>query len=156
MLLECCTQYISKFGKLSNGHRAGNGQFSLQSQRRAMLKNVQTTKQLHLFHMLSKGYVQDSSAVHELRTSGCTSWVQKRQRQQRSNCKHSTDHRKSRGIPAKHLPLFHWLHFDCVDHNKLLKILRDGNDRSPYLPPEKSVCESRGNSQNLPWNNGLV
>ena len=43
MLWKCCTQYASKFRELSNGHRAGKGQFSLQSQRRAMLKNVQTT-----------------------------------------------------------------------------------------------------------------
>ena len=27
--------------------------------------------------------------------------------------------------------------FHCVDHNKLWKILRDGNIRSPYLPPEE-------------------
>ena len=33
--------------------------------------------------------------------------------------------------------------FDSVDHNKLWKILRDGNTRPPYLPPEKSVCRSR-------------
>ena len=32
----CCTQYASKFGKLSSGHRTGKGQFSFQSQR--MLK----------------------------------------------------------------------------------------------------------------------
>ena len=36
--------------------------------------------------------------------------------------------------------------FDCVDHNKLWKILRDGNTRPPDLPPEKSVCRSRSNS----------
>ena len=29
--------------------------------------------------------------------------------------------------------------FDCVNHNKLRKILRDGNTRSSYLSPEKSV-----------------
>ena len=33
--------------------------------------------------------------------------------------------------------------FDCVDHNKLWKILRDGNTRPPYLPPEKPICRSR-------------
>ena len=33
--------------------------------------------------------------------------------------------------------------FDYVDHNKLWKILRDGNTRTPDLPPEKSVCRSR-------------
>ena len=26
--VKCCTQYASKFGKLSNRHRAGEGQFS--------------------------------------------------------------------------------------------------------------------------------
>ena len=36
--------------------------------------------------------------------------------------------------------------FDCMDHNRLWKILRDGNTRPPYLPPEKSVCRSRSNS----------
>ena len=36
--------------------------------------------------------------------------------------------------------------FDCVNHNKLWKILRDGNTRPPDLLPEKSVCRSRSNS----------
>ena len=36
--------------------------------------------------------------------------------------------------------------FDCVDHNKLWKILRDANTRPPNLPPKKSVCRSRSNS----------
>ena len=54
MLLECCTQYVSKFGKLSSGHRTGKGQFSFQSQRKAMPKNAQTTIQLHSLHILAK------------------------------------------------------------------------------------------------------
>ena len=48
------TQYASKFGKLSSGHRTGKGQFSFQSQREAMPKNAQTTTQLHSSHMLVK------------------------------------------------------------------------------------------------------
>ena len=36
MLWKCCTQYASKLGKLSSGHRTGKGQFSFQSQRKAM------------------------------------------------------------------------------------------------------------------------
>ena len=36
--------------------------------------------------------------------------------------------------------------FDCVDHNKLWKILRDANTRPPDLPVEKSVCRSGSNS----------
>ena len=49
-----CTQYASKFGKLSSGHRTGKGQFSFQSQRKAMPKNTQTTAQLHSSHTLVK------------------------------------------------------------------------------------------------------
>ena len=45
MLWKCCTQYVSKFGKLSSGHRTGKGQFSFQSQRKAMPKKAQTTTQ---------------------------------------------------------------------------------------------------------------
>ena len=52
--VKCCTHYASKCGKLSSGHRTGKGQFSFQSQRKAMPKNAQTTTQLHLSHMLVK------------------------------------------------------------------------------------------------------
>ena len=38
MLWKCRTQYASKFGKLSSGHRTGKGSFSSQSQRKAMSK----------------------------------------------------------------------------------------------------------------------
>ena len=57
MLLRCCTQYVRKFGKLSSGHRTGKGQFSFQSQRKAMPKNAQTTSQLHSFPMLDSGRI---------------------------------------------------------------------------------------------------
>ena len=54
MLWKCCTQYASKFGKLSNGHRTGKGQFSFHFQRKSIPKNAQTTAQLHSSHMLVK------------------------------------------------------------------------------------------------------
>ena len=54
MLWKCCTQHASKFGKLSSGHRTGKGQFSFQSQRKAMPKNAQTATQLHSSHTLVK------------------------------------------------------------------------------------------------------
>ena len=40
--------------KLSSGHRTGKGQFSFQSQRKAMQKNVQTTGQLLSSHTVVK------------------------------------------------------------------------------------------------------
>ena len=36
--------------------------------------------------------------------------------------------------------------FDCVDHNKFWKILKEIGTRPPDLPLEKSVCRSGSNS----------
>ena len=47
-------------------------------------------------------------------------------------------------------PLNVWIKTNCVNSS------RDGSTRLPYLPPEKTVCWPRSNSQNWTWNNGLV
>ena len=52
--VKCYTQYASKFGKLSSGHKTGKGQFSFQSPRKAMPRNVQTTTKLHSSPILAK------------------------------------------------------------------------------------------------------
>ena len=52
MLSKCCTQYVSKSGRLSSGHRTGRDQFSSQFPRRAVLKIVQIVRQLHSSPML--------------------------------------------------------------------------------------------------------
>ena len=49
------------------------------------------------------------------------------QRNKRSNCKHPLDHWKSKRVPEN---IYFWFidyakAFDCVDHNKLWKILKD-------------------------------
>ena len=49
-----------KFRKLSSCHRTGQGQFSFQSQRKAMLKNIKTITQLHSFHMLARSCSKSS------------------------------------------------------------------------------------------------
>ena len=47
--------------------------------------------------------------------------------------------------------------FDCVDHNKLWKVLQEmGVLDHLTCPLEKSVCRSRSNSQNWTQNNRLV
>ena len=48
--VKYCTQYSSKFGKLSSGHRTGKGELSFQSQRKVMPNSAQTTTQLHISH----------------------------------------------------------------------------------------------------------
>ena len=55
MLWKCCTQYASKSGKLSSGHRTGKVSF-IPIPWKAMLKNVQTTAQLHSCHMPARLY----------------------------------------------------------------------------------------------------
>ena len=59
----------------------------------------------HLTHQQTN--VQNSpsqaSTMCELRTSRCSIWIQKRQRNQRSNCQHLLDHRKSKRVPEKYL-----------------------------------------------------
>ena len=151
MLWKCCTQYASIFEKLSSGHRTGKGQFSFQSQRKAMPKNVQTTAQLHSSHMLAKLMLNILQAR-----------LQQYVNQERPDVQ--AGFRKGRGTWDQ-IASICWIiekasefqkniyfcfidyinAFDCVDHNKLWKILRDGNTRPPYLAPEKTVCRSRSN-----------
>ena len=52
--LKVMHSICQQFGKLSSGHRTGKGQFLFQSQRKVLLKNAQTTTQLHSSHTLVK------------------------------------------------------------------------------------------------------
>ena len=115
----------------------------------------------HLTHQQSNGQNSPSQAstVCELRTSRCSSWFQKRQRNQRLNCQHLLDHRKKKKKNSRKTctsALLTTLKLLTVWIITKYGILRDGNSRPPYLPPEKFVCRSRSNSQNWTWKNGLV
>jgi len=46
----------------------------------------------------------EASTVRKPRISTCSSWMN-----QRSNCQHLLDHRKSNRVPEKHLLLLYWL-----------------------------------------------
>ena len=54
ILKDDAVKVLNSFGKLSSGHRTGKSQFSFNSQRKAMPKNVQTTTQLYSSHMVTK------------------------------------------------------------------------------------------------------
>ena len=116
--------------KLSGGHRTEKGQFSFQSQRKAMPKNAQTTTQLPLISHTSKVMLKILQA----------------RLQQYVNCELpdiQAGFRKGKG--TKHqIASIHWIiekakefqkniyfcfidyakAFDCVDHNKLWKVLK--------------------------------
>ena len=108
-----------------------------------MPKNVQTTIQLHSSptqQSNSQNSPGEASTACELRTSRCSSWIQKRQRNQRSNSQYLLDHRKRQESSIKKKIYFCFIDyskaFDCVDHNKMWKILQDMGipDHFTYLP----------------------
>ena len=149
MLWKCCTQYVSKFGKFSNGHRTGQGQFSFQSQRKAMPKNVQITAPLLSSHT--------SKVMLKILQSRLQQYVSHKL----SNVQ--AGFRKGRGTRDQ-IANIHWIiekarkfqkniyfmdyakTFDCVDHNELWKILQEMGTKPSYLPSVKPVCRSRSNS----------
>ena len=131
MLLKCCAHYASKFGKFNSGHRTGKGLFSFQSQRRAMPKTTNYHMTAFISHALSSKVMfkilqARLQQLCDLRNSRCTSWVLKRQRNQRSNCQHLLYHAESQGIQKNIYFCFidQVKTFDCMDHNKLWKILK--------------------------------
>ena len=160
MLLKCCTLYASKVAKLSSGHRTKTGRFSFQYQRKAMPKSVETTTRLHSFHILesnAQNSPSQASIVCEPRTSRCSNWMQKMQRNQRSRADILWIIEQAREFQKNMYfcfitvlkPVTLWITTNW-------KILRDGNASPHDLPPEKPVCRSRSNTQNLTWNDGLV
>ena len=151
MLWKCCTQYASKFGKLSSGHRTGKGQFSFQSQRKAMPKDAQTTSQWHSSHMLIKSCSKFSKPGFNSR------WTMNSQmfkldlekaeepqiklspsdgssKKQESSRKTSTS-----ALLTSPKPLTVWI--ATVENSE-----RDGNTRPSDLPLEKPICSSGSNS----------
>ena len=151
-LWKCCNQYASYSGKLSSGHRTAIGQFSLQSQRKAMPRNVQTTSQLQLSHMLAKQCSKVSkSGFNSMWTVNFKMFELDLEKAEESEIKVPTSAwviKKAR-VPEKHLLLLYWLHQSlwlCRSQQIVENSLRDGNIRPPDLPPEKSVCRSRTNS----------
>ena len=69
----------------------------------------------------------EASTICEPRTSRCSSQIQKRQRNQRQNCQHPLAHKKAREFHKNIYICFidYAKAFDCVDHNKLLKMLEE-------------------------------
>ena len=85
----------------------------------------------HLIHQQSNAQNSPSQAstVHELRTSRCSSWILKRQRNQRSYCQHPLNLKKKKKLRAPEKIYFCFIDyakaFDRVDHNKLWTILQE-------------------------------
>ena len=152
MLWKCCTQYASKFGKLSSGHRTEKGQFSSQFQRKAMPKNAQTTGQLHWSHTLVKECSKFSSpAINNMWTVNFQMFklVLEKAEEPEIQLPTSAGSWKKQEVPEKHLFLLYWLCQSlwlCGSQETVENSERDGNIRPPDMPLEKSVCRSGSNS----------
>ena len=124
MLWKCCTQYASKFGKLSSGHKTGKGQFSFQSPRKVMPKNFPH----NCTHLTCQQSNAQNSPTRLQQYANCelpdvqAEFRKGRERNQRSNCQHLLDHQKSKRVPEKTStsalltmpkPLTVWITINC-------------------------------------------
>ena len=131
MLWKCCTQYDSKFGKLSSGHRTGKGQFSFQSQRKAMPKNAQTTTQLHSSHTLAKWCSKFSKpGLNSMWTVNFQMFKLDLEKSEEPEVKLPTFIGSLKKQESSRKNIYFCIidyakAFDCVDHNRLWKILQE-------------------------------
>ena len=106
--------------KIHSGHRTGKGQFSFQSQRKAMPKNAQTTAQLHSSHTLVKPGFSSMWTVNFQMFKLVLEKAEEPEIKMPASAGSSKKQESSR-------KLLYWLcqAFDCVDHNNLWKILQE-------------------------------
>ena len=133
MLWKCFTQYANKFGRLSSGHRTGKGQFSFQSQIKAMsqikeysnyhtiafishtskimLKILQARLQQYMNWELPDVQVRFRKGSRTRDQIASVHWIIENQENSRKNIYFCfIDYAKA---------------LDCVDHNKLWKVLKE-------------------------------
>ena len=160
---KCYTQYVSKFGQFSSGHKTEKGQFSFQFHRKAMPKNAQTTTQLHSSHMLVKVCSKFSKpGFNNMWPMSFQMFKLVLEKAEEPEIKLPTSagsSKKSKRVPEKHLFLLYWLcqsFWLCGSQQTVENSERDGNTRPPDLPFEKPICRSGSNSYYWTWNIRLV
>ena len=149
--MQCYTQYVSKFGKLSSGHRTEKVSFHSNPKERqwkecsnyhtialishtskVILKIIQARLQQYVNCELpdvQAGFRKGRGTRDQI-ANIC--WIVKKARKFQKNIYFCfIDYAKT---------------FDCVDHNKLENSERDGNTRPSDLSLEKPVCRSGSNS----------
>ena len=144
MLWKCYTQYASKFGKLSSGHGTENGQFSFQSQRRAIPKNVQTIVALisHANKVILKIFQASLQQYgnQELPDVQAGLWGGRGTRDQIANIRWIM--RKAKEFQKNIYFCFidYAKAFDCMDHNKLWKTLKQRWEYQTTCPAFWEIC----------------
>ena len=152
MLWKCCTQYASKFRKLSSGYRDRKRSVFIPIPKKGNAKECSNYCTLALISHASKVILK---ILHACCNSMWTvkflmfKLVLEKAEEPEIKLPTSVDHGKSKRVPEKHLFLLYWLCQSlelCGSPQTVENSERDGNTRSPDLPPEKSVCRSGSNS----------
>ena len=123
MLLKCCMQYVSKFGKLSRGHR--------KSQKKGNTKECSNYQKLHSFHILvrlfSKSFLLGFSSMWTKNFQMYKLDLEKAEEPGEPNFNIRCIIEKEREFQKQTFFCFidYVKAFDCVDHNKLWKILKE-------------------------------
>ena len=132
-------------------NRTGKGQFSFQSQRKAMPKNAQIIAQLDLSHTLVKWCSKFSKpGFNSMWTVNFQTFKLDLEKAEEPEIKLPTSvgssqkQENSRKVSTSaSLTLLNPL---CGSQQIMENSSRDGNTRPPYLLPEKFVCRSKSNS----------
>ena len=152
MLWKCCTQYASKFGKLSSGHRTEKGQFSFQSERKTVPKNAQTTARTLISHaskvMLKILQARKFNSMWTVNFHMFKLVLEKAEEPEiklpistRSSKKQESSRKTSiSALLTMPKPLTVWITTNCG------KFWRICQYQTPDLPLEKSLCRSGSNS----------
>ena len=130
MLLKHCTQYASKFGKLSSGHRTGKWQFFIPIQKKGNAKECSNYRTIALISHASKVMLKILQA-----------WLQQYMNRELPDVQ--AGFRKGRGARDQIANIHSIIEkarefqksiyfcfidyakaFDCVDHNKSRKFLK--------------------------------
>ena len=106
----CCTQYASKFGKLSNDHRSGKRLVFISTPKKGNAKECSGYCASALISQPSKVIVEIFQARLQVYMNHELPDVQagfRKGRGTRDNCRHLLDHGKSKRVPEKHLFLLY-------------------------------------------------
>ena len=130
MLSKCCTQYVSKSGRPSSGHRTGKSQSSSQFPRRVVLQNVLAIGQLYSSPMLGRSYLKSYMLVCNIKqTKNFQMSKLGLEKEEELEIKLPTFtglQRKQENQKNIYLCFISYIKaFDCGDHDKLWKALRE-------------------------------
>ena len=125
MLWKCCTQYASKFGKLSSGHRTRKRSILIPIPKKGNAKECSNYCTIALISNASKVMLKILQARLQQYMNRELPDIQadfRKGRRTRDLCQHPLDHRKSKSSRKTSISdLLTVPKTDCVDHNKLGK-----------------------------------